>query len=64
MTVHEDSFAHLLIKTAHILTDHEHLFFLRASQVLPVPVERGDAVRLKLLWIVTEANLVIYAVAA
>ena len=64
MAMHEDPLVHLLIETTHILHDHQHLFILWASQVFPVPVERSDPVRLKLLRVVTEADFIIDAISA
>ena len=62
--MHEDPLVHLLIETTHILHDHQHLFIFRASQVLPVPIERCDSVRLELLGVVTEADFIIDAISA
>ena len=63
MAVHEDLLTHLFIETAHVLTDHEDEILLGTGQVLPVPIKSRDTVRLEALRIVTEADLVINAIA-
>ena len=64
VTVNEDLLAHLFVKSAHVLHDHEDLLFAGACQILPVPVERRDAKGLELLGIVAEADVVVNAVTA
>ena len=59
--MYENSFTHL-IKTAYILTDHQHFLVLRTCQILPIPVKSGDAMGLELLWIVRETDLIIYSI--
>ena len=61
--MHKDSFSHF-IEPSQILTYHEHMFILWSSQIYPRPVEGGDAMRLKNLRVVREADCVVNAVAA
>ena len=61
--MNENTLAHL-VKPAHILTDHEHLFVIGASQVLPVPVKSRDSMRLESFRIVRKADCVIDAIRA
>ena len=61
--MNENTLAHL-VKPAHILTDHEHLFVIRTSQVLPIPVKSRDAMRLESLWIIRKTDCIIDAIRA
>ena len=61
--MNENTLAHL-VKPAHILTDHEYLFVIRTSQVLPVPVKSRDSLFLESLRIVRKADCIIDAVRA
>ena len=63
MTMNENTLAHL-VKPAHILTDHEHLFVIRTSQVLPIPVKSRDAMRLESLRIIRETDCIIDSIRA
>ena len=60
--MYEYFLAHLLIETTHILADHEHNLLLWTGKVFPVPIEGCNAMRLELLRIVTETDLVINSV--
>lgn len=63
VAVHENLLAHP-IKPVHVLTDYEHLLVVRASQVLPIPVECCDAVSLERFRIIRETYLVVDSVCA
>ena len=63
MTVHKDSLSHF-IESGQILTYHEHVFIRWSGQIYPRPIKGGDAMRLKSLWVVREADRVVNAVAA
>ena len=57
MAVDEDTLAHL-IKAREVLADHEDKFIDGTCQIFPEPIECSDAVRLKLLGVVRESNLI------
>ena len=63
VAVHKDSFSHF-IETGQILAYHKHVLVLWSGQIYPRPVEGGDAMRLKSLRVVREADRVVDAVAA
>lgn len=63
MAVNEYFLAHF-IKTAHVLANDKNCFIVGAGQVLPVPVERGYASGLEVLWVVRKADSVVDPISA
>ena len=63
MAMHEDFLIHL-VESRNILAYHKNHFFFWAGQILPIPVERRDAMGLELLWIVAETDLIADSVSA
>ena len=63
MTVDEDALAHF-VEAADVLADHQHHLVRGTGQILPIPIESRDAVRLEGFRVVRKPDFVDNAIGA